>query len=140
MVYFLVADGKVTEADAAQCTADLEKAVDVYASWAKGMPSIHAHARIQFKKWWIERDWMKTEKLSKAQRQNPHLIPRQLVEKYWEKDVISREHVLDLELDLYDVDKIWRLDHITISKTFFNNQLVPAALREECMIPPRGKQ
>eukprot|EP00966_Prymnesium_polylepis_P232691 5381692-Prymnesium_polylepis.1 len=37
--YFLVSDAGVAEADATACTADLEKAADVYASWAKGLLS-----------------------------------------------------------------------------------------------------
>ncbi|KAL1511149.1 hypothetical protein AB1Y20_005967 [Prymnesium parvum] len=35
--YFLVADGAASEKDASTCTADLEKAADVYASWARGL-------------------------------------------------------------------------------------------------------
>ena len=86
--------------------------------------------RVEYTKFWTHSNWLSLEKIPRKQ-QRPHLLPRDLVEKYWCKQVLERSTVLDIEFpDTPEQDMLWRSDTVSISYDFYEAKLLPVIIMD----------
>lgn len=99
--------------------------------WSKGSPPKHAKD-VNYVKFWTEPNFLNIHKVPKSKRA-PNLLPRDLIERYWHQDEISRESVLNVRLEDHPTTStLWATDCVKVSHEFYKTVLSPHAKNVGC--------